>query len=154
MQANDLWATAFRDTVEGRPGECSVELTPDTGLLNYETPRQEATKPRPELVVELLRSRIELTPGLRSIIADMLDPMAESAFCFKTFGRRKPGRHAPWERWNMEAALFVEKQFVEKGLFESAVSAAMQKFGLSRSTVTKAYSLLLDIRQIEQRNQN
>jgi hypothetical protein len=153
MQTNDLWATAFRDTVEGRPGECSVELTADTGLLNYENPRQRATKPRPELVVELLRSQIELTPGLRSIIADMLDPMAESAFCFKSFGRRKPGRFAPWERWNMEAALFVEEQFVEKGLFESAVSAAMKEFGLSRSTVTKAYSLLLEVRQIEQRNQ-
>ena len=153
MQANDLWATAFRDTVEGKPGLCSVKLTSDTGLLDYEKPRQEATKPRPELVVQLLRSKIELTPALRNIIADMLDPSAESAFCFKNFGRRKPGRHPPWERWNMEVALFVEEHFVEKGLFESAVSAAIEEFDVARSTVTKAYSLLLEVRQIEQRNQ-
>jgi hypothetical protein len=152
MQANDLWATAFRDTVEGKPGLCSVELTPDTGFLNYEKPRQEATKPRPELVVELLRSQIELTPRLRNIIADMLDPMAKSAFCFKSFGSRKPGCFAPWERWNMEAALFVEEQFVEKGLFESAVTAAMTEFDLARSTVTEAYSFLVEVRRIEKRN--
>lgn len=152
MQTNDLWATSFRDTVEGKPGLCSIELTPDTGLLDYSKPREEVTEPRPELVVELLRSNIELTPGLRNIIADMLDHKAKSAFCFKKFERRRAGRHPPWEHWHIEAALFVEANFLRKGEFDSAVTDAVKKFELNRSSVTKSYKHLLEVRKIERKN--
>jgi hypothetical protein len=144
----DFWVGVFRDTVEGKPGPFSVELTENYRVLNQPIPT--GAKPQPELVLALLRSQIPLSPALRSIIADMIDPGADSAFCFKKFGRRKRGRHPPWAHWHMEAALYVEEHFVKKGMYESAVRRAMAQFNLSRSQATKAYSDLREARKIQQ----
>ncbi|MCO6409480.1 hypothetical protein [Hoeflea alexandrii] len=143
------WEQTFRDTVEGRPGLFTAEISADNGLLGVNKPISKGAKPQPHLVVELLRSDIPLTKELRAIIADFLDPNAQTAFWFKPFGRRNKGRHPDWKTWHMDAAIFVEKNSEDRGTFEAAVQGAMQKYGLQRSQVTDACKILKEVRKYE-----
>ena len=141
VDAVEIWDRAFRDTVEGKPGPLTARF--HDGKPTVEAVRiEEGAQPRPELVAELLRSDVSLSPVMREVIANWLDPNGASAFCFKSFGRRNPGRYPAWGVFHLEAALFVEENFDAPGTFESAVRGAMEKFGLSRSTVIEAYNQL------------
>lgn len=138
----------FRDAVEGRPGPLSVVVAEQEVSVVAE-PIEKGSPPKPELVVELLRSGAPLSLEVRNIIADFIDPAASTRFCFGPMQRRKRGRHAGWGTWHMEAALLVEEICTIPGQYESGVVEAMAKFGLARSQVTKAYSQLMEVRRVE-----
>lgn len=150
VDAVEIWDRVFRDTVEGRPGPLTARIQDGKPTVEA-VPIEEGAQPRPELVIELLGSGAPLSSAVREVIANWLDPDAASAFSYKSFGRRKAGRHPAWGVTNMDAAMFVEEQFDAPGTFEAAVQAAAVKFGLSRSTVTNAYSQLQEARAEEYR---
>lgn len=148
VDAVEIWDRVFRDTVEGKPGPLTARL--QDGKPTIEAVRiEDGAQPRPELVIELLRSGVPLSSAMRDIIADWLAPNAGSAFCYKSFGRRKAGRYPLWEKFHMEAAMYVDEHFDAPGTYESAVRGAMDKFGLKRTTVTDAHSQLRDARAEE-----
>lgn len=150
VDAVEIWDRVLRDTVEGKPGPltaCFHDGKPTVEAVRIE----EGAQPRPELVAELLRSEVSLSPVMRDVIANWLDPNGTSAFCFKSFGRRNPGRYPAWGVFHLDAALFVDEYFDAPGTYESAVRGAMKKFGLKRTAVTEAHSQLLQARADESR---
>jgi hypothetical protein len=149
MLDSRLWAGPFRDTVEGRPGLFSVEFENGRPVLRADLPICKGAKPKLELVPTLLRSEIPLTRQLREIVADWSDAEANSAFCFKQFKRRKPGRYPAWSEPNIGIGLFVEERVERKEKFEAVVTEARSRFKVGRTTVTEAYSKVRAARKIQ-----
>jgi hypothetical protein len=139
----------FRDTVEGRPGNLSVEVTDQGVAVVARKPIEDGSPPRPDLIIRLLRSGLPLSQEVRNIIADFIDPAAGTLHCFGPMKRRRRGRHAGWGKWHMDAARLVEERFTARGQYEAAVEEATKKFGLTRSQVTGSYSQLKKVREIE-----
>ncbi|GAB5486363.1 MAG: hypothetical protein Pars93KO_27970 [Parasphingorhabdus sp.] len=139
MLDSRIWAEPFRYTVEGRPYTMSVKIKDNCVVLCTDQPVEEGAKPKPELVTELLTSDIQLSERVRRMIADWLDPNGDSAFCFKQFKRRNPGRYPGWDDANIEIGLYVEERIERKEKFEAVVAEACRKFDIGRTTATQAY---------------
>ena len=127
-----VWET-FRYTVEGKPSEFSVRLTPDRVDIIREQIAPEA-KSQPELVAQLLRSKIPLTQAARNMLADMLDPKASTAFIFK-FKRRKAGRYPPWGKWHPEAVQYCWSLMGEGVPEKAAKIDAAKKFHIGKTAL-------------------
>lgn len=149
MLDSRIWEEPFKNTVEGRPFPVSVIIESDRVLLCAGQPVQKGAAPRPELIPELLKSEISLSDDIRRVIADWFDPDGQTAFCFKQFKRRKPGRHSAWEETKFDIGLFVEQRIEQGQKFESVMADSCIRFGKSRSTIADAYSKLKDARQVE-----
>lgn len=148
MLDSRIWAEPFRNMVEGRPSPMSIKIKESRVLLCVAQPVKKGATPRPELITELLTSNIPLSKDVRRLIADWLDPKGESAFCFKQFKRRKPGRHPSWNESKIEVGLFIEERIERGEKFEAVIADACSEFGMGRTTVTEAYSRLKAARQI------
>lgn len=128
-------AKIFRDTVEGHAGKFSVALKADDLVIDVNAIPVGAVQ-RPELVVDLLRSDAPLTPELRQVIADMVDPGATSDFCFENFARRRgPGRPAKAD-W-LHVGYFIQMKIAEGVSQKEAVYLAREEFGIKRSSANK-----------------
>ena len=135
----DGYMTIFRDTVEGRPSEFRLRIEKNTLILDCEIPITAESGTSEHLILQLLRSEIPLTKIFRNWIADLLDPNADTNFCYKDFSRRHSGRRPKWDLWEVEAGLYVEERVKQDG-YESAIQAAMQEFNLKRTVVKNAYA--------------
>ena len=138
-----VWET-FRDTVEGKPSEFSARLAPDRVDIIRE-PIAVGAKCQPKLVAQLLRSEIPLTAAARNVLADMLDPEASTAFCFR-LGRRKKGRHPAWGKWHPEAVQYCWKLMGEGVPEKAAKIDAAKKFGISLRNLEKSLKNVSDQR--------
>lgn len=148
MLDSRIWAEPFRNTVEGRPFPMSIKIEENRVFLCVGQPVEKGATPRPELNTELLTSNIPLSKDVRRLIADWLNPERESAFCFKEFKRRKPGRHPAWNQSNFEIGQFIEERIEHGEKFEAVIADACSEFGMGRTAVTEAYSRLKAARQI------
>ncbi|MFZ4542082.1 MAG: hypothetical protein ACOYNL_09860 [Rickettsiales bacterium] len=131
--------TIFRDTVEGRPSEFRLKIEDETLVWDSEIPITANSGTSEHLIPQLLRSDFPLTKTFRNWIADLLDPNADTNFCYKDFSRRHSGRRPKWDLWEVEAGLYVEERVKNDG-YESAILAAMEEFGLKRTVVKNAYA--------------
>ncbi len=147
MLDSRIWAEPFKSTVEGRPYFMSVKIKDDGVVLCTDQPVEEGAKPKPELITELLTSDIQLSEHVRRMIADWLDPNGDSAFCFKQFKRRKPGRYPGWGEANLEIGLFVEEQIEHGEKYEAVIAEACRRFSKGWTTVTDAYAKVKSARQ-------
>jgi hypothetical protein len=138
-----VWET-FRDTVEGKPSEFSVKLTPDRIDIIREPIAPEA-KSQEELVAQLLRSKIPLTQAARNMLADMLDSKASTAFFFK-FDRRKAGRHPPWGKWHPEAVQYCWNLMGEGVPEKAAKMDAAKKFKIGLKSLENSLKKARDQR--------
>lgn len=148
MPHSCIWEEPFKNMVEGRPFPMSIKIEDGRVLLCAGHPVKTGAKPRPELITELLTSQIPLSKDVQRLIADWLDPKGESAFCFKQFKRRKPGRHPSWNESNIEVGKFIEERIEHGEKFEAVIADACSEFGIGRTAVTEAYSRMKAARQI------
>ena len=87
-----------------------------------------------------LRSPSPLDPGLRSVLADLIDPDFDRANRQIKFARRRKGNPAGNALAEKEVAEFIWAK-VRAGVgVESAVAAAKDEFGLARSRLFEIWS--------------
>ena len=139
---------AFQHTVEGRPSHVRLLIENNIPILDYGNPIVKNSGANPELILQVLRCDIPLPKTFRNWIADLLDPNADSNFCYKNFSRRHAGQHPKWKLWDIEAALFVEERIKTDG-YDSAITSAAEKFKIGRTKVKNAYSILKKARAEE-----
>ena len=116
-------------------------------LINEEI--LEGAKQQPELLLELLRSDTSLSKDVRNYIADLLDSNTETPYWFGSFHRRKRGRHAAFNKWHMDAALYVEEHLIEVGQYDAIIKEAATVFEVGTTQVKEAYSILKKVRKEE-----
>lgn len=139
LEAWDL----FKKTVEGRvyPASCAWE---NGSPVFFGIPIKKGSEPNLTLLAEMLRSKKPIPIDIRSWLADMLDPNADSDFQFKKLSKRGRGAKSTGSAANWKAAEFVLHCMETGDTRQQAIGKALGKFGIQRSAIEQALKSFTD----------